>query len=29
VLRNLHGTEAVIFAGLYYPRMGLLDWWDL
>jgi ATP-dependent helicase/nuclease subunit A len=29
VLRNLHGNEAVIFAGLYYPRMALLDWWEL
>jgi ATP-dependent helicase/nuclease subunit A len=29
VLRNLHGSDAVIFAGLYYPRMALLDWWGL
>ena len=29
VLRNLHGTEALIFAGLYYPRMAMLDWWSL
>jgi ATP-dependent exoDNAse (exonuclease V) beta subunit len=29
VLRKLHGTEAPIFAGLYYPRMLLLDWWRL
>jgi ATP-dependent exoDNAse (exonuclease V) beta subunit len=29
VLRNLHGNDAVIFAGLYYPRMALLDWWGL
>jgi ATP-dependent exoDNAse (exonuclease V) beta subunit len=29
VLRNLHGADAVIRAGLYYPRMLLLDWWEL
>ena len=29
VLRNLHGEDAVIRAGLYYPRMALLDWWEL
>jgi ATP-dependent exoDNAse (exonuclease V) beta subunit len=29
LLRNLHGAEAPIFAGLYYPRMLLLDWWQL
>jgi ATP-dependent helicase/nuclease subunit A len=29
IMRNLHGTEARIFAGLYYPRMLLLDWWKL
>jgi ATP-dependent exoDNAse (exonuclease V) beta subunit len=29
VLRNLHGADARIFAGLYYPRMLLLDWWEL
>jgi ATP-dependent exoDNAse (exonuclease V) beta subunit len=29
VLRNLHGADAVIRAGLYYPRLLLLDWWDL
>jgi ATP-dependent exoDNAse (exonuclease V) beta subunit len=28
-LRNLHGSEARICAGLYYPRMLLLDWWEL
>jgi ATP-dependent helicase/nuclease subunit A len=28
VLRNLHGTNAVIRAGLYYPRMSLFDWWE-
>jgi ATP-dependent exoDNAse (exonuclease V) beta subunit len=29
IMRNLHGTEARIFAGLYYPRMLLFDWWKL
>ncbi len=29
VLRNLHGTEAVIRAGLYYPRMVSFDWWEI
>jgi len=29
ILRNLHGNAAPIFAGLYYPRMLLLDWWEL
>ena len=29
VLRNLYGQDAVIRAGLYYPRMLLLDWWEL
>ncbi len=29
LLRNLHGADAVIRAGLYYPRMLLLDWWEL
>ncbi len=29
VLRNLYGTDAPIRAGLYYPRMLLLDWWEL
>jgi hypothetical protein len=28
-LRNLHGGDAVIRAGLYYPRMRLLDWWEI
>ncbi len=27
VLRNLHGADAAIRAGLYYPRMGQFDWW--
>jgi ATP-dependent helicase/nuclease subunit A len=29
VLRNLHGADALIRAALYYPRMLLLDWWQL
>jgi hypothetical protein len=29
VLRNLHGADAVICAGLYYPRMLLFDWFEL
>jgi len=29
VLSNLLGADARIFAGLYYPRMALLDWWEL
>jgi len=29
ILRNLHGADAVIRAGLYYPRMLALDWWAL
>ncbi len=28
ILRNLHGTETRLRAGLYYPRMALLDWWE-
>ncbi|MGA2046411.1 MAG: UvrD-helicase domain-containing protein [Terracidiphilus sp.] len=29
ILRNLHGADAVIRAGLYYPRMSLFDWWEI
>ena len=29
VLRNLHGDDLVIRAALYYPRMLVLDWWEL
>jgi ATP-dependent exoDNAse (exonuclease V) beta subunit len=29
VLRNLHGQDAVLRAALFYPRMSLLDWWEL
>jgi hypothetical protein len=27
VLRKLHGSDAQVRAGLYYPRMASLDWW--
>jgi ATP-dependent exoDNAse (exonuclease V) beta subunit len=29
ILRNLHGNSMTICAGLYYPRMSLLDSWKL
>ena len=29
VLRNLYGADAPVRGGLYYPRMALLDWWEL
>jgi len=29
VLRNLHGADAAVRGGLYYPRTALLDWWEL
>lgn len=29
ILRNLHGENMPVRAGLYYPRMSLLDWWEL
>lgn len=29
ILRNLHGRDARIRAALYYPRMLLLDWWEV
>ncbi len=29
ILRNLHGADSPIRAGLYYPRMLALDWWEL
>jgi ATP-dependent exoDNAse (exonuclease V) beta subunit len=29
VLRNLHGADVAVRGGLYYPRMVLLDWWEL
>ena len=28
-LRNLHGADATIRGGLYYPRIALFDWWEL
>jgi ATP-dependent exoDNAse (exonuclease V) beta subunit len=29
VLRNLRGADAKVCAGLYYPRMRKLDWWEI
>jgi ATP-dependent exoDNAse (exonuclease V) beta subunit len=29
VLRNLRGADAKVCAGLYYPRMRKLDWWEM
>jgi ATP-dependent exoDNAse (exonuclease V) beta subunit len=29
VLRRLHGEKKPLRAGLYYPRMLLLDWWEM
>jgi ATP-dependent exoDNAse (exonuclease V) beta subunit len=29
VLRNLHGAQSTVRAGLYYPRMAALDWWEI
>ena len=29
VLRNLHGADTQLRAGLYYPRMSAFDWWEL
>ncbi|MGO9637864.1 MAG: UvrD-helicase domain-containing protein [Terracidiphilus sp.] len=29
LLRNLHGGDAPVYAGLYYPRLSLLDWWEI
>jgi ATP-dependent exoDNAse (exonuclease V) beta subunit len=29
LLRGLHGVEPRLFAGLYYPRFAMLDWWEL
>ena len=29
VLRNQHGAQAQLRAGLYYPRMSLFDWWQV
>ena len=29
LLRNLDGSDTPIFGGLFYPRMALLDWWEI
>ena len=29
ILRNLHGANTKLRAGLYYPRMPFLDWWEV
>jgi len=29
ILRNLNGTGMPMRGGLYYPRMAMLDWWEL
>jgi hypothetical protein len=29
VLRNLRGEDTNLCGGLYYPRMSVLDWWEL
>ena len=29
ILRNLRGANAAVRGGLYYPRMALLDWWEM
>ena len=29
LLRNLHGRDVTLRAGLYYPRMLLFDWWEI
>ena len=29
ILRNLHGADLQLRAGLYYPRMALFDWWAI
>ncbi len=29
ILRNLYGAGSRVCAGLYYPRMGQFDWWQL
>jgi ATP-dependent helicase/nuclease subunit A len=28
-VRSLHGAEATIRAGLYYPRFSAFDWWEI
>ena len=29
ILRNVHGADVPIRAGLYYPRMSVFDWWEI
>lgn len=29
LLRKLQGADKTVFAGLYYPRLALLDWWRI
>ncbi len=29
IMRKLHGPDAQLRAGLYYPRMSLFDWWEI
>jgi ATP-dependent exoDNAse (exonuclease V) beta subunit len=29
VLRNVHGPDLQLRAGLYYPRMSIFDWWEI
>jgi ATP-dependent helicase/nuclease subunit A len=29
ILRNLHGRDTNIRAGLFYPRITLFDWWEI
>ncbi len=29
ILRQLHGAQTPLRAALYYPRMALLDWWEV
>jgi ATP-dependent exoDNAse (exonuclease V) beta subunit len=29
ILRQLHGAQTPMRAALYYPRMALLDWWNI
>jgi len=29
ILPNLRGADVRLFAGLYYPRLSRLDWWEL
>lgn len=29
ILRDLHGADTPVRAGLYYPRMQAFDWWEI